>query len=85
MTHRTHIFRVKLHLVLTEIVEGLFVILKQIPTLFQLHYHIIYVCLNISSDLSFQDDLDALLICSSPALETECHLSIAEDSKWSDE
>jgi hypothetical protein len=35
--------------------------------------------------LTFQDDMHALLICGSPVLESECHLCVAEDSKWSDE
>jgi hypothetical protein len=61
------------------------VVIKQIPTLFQLHYHIINICFNISSDLSFQDDLNALPISSSPVLEAERHLCVIEDSKWSDE
>jgi hypothetical protein len=43
------------------------------------------ICLDISSDLSFQDDLNALLIHSSPVLKTECHLCITEDYKLSDE
>jgi hypothetical protein len=53
--------------------------------LFQLHHHIINVCLDISSDLSFQDNLNALLICCSLIHKIECHLSIIEDSKWGDE
>jgi hypothetical protein len=53
--------------------------------LFQLHYHVINVCLDISSDLSFQDDLNALLICSSLVLQAKYHLCVALDSKWSDE
>jgi hypothetical protein len=53
--------------------------------LFQLHYHIINICLDISSDLFFRDDLNALLICSSPVHQTKFHLSIVVDSKWSDE
>jgi hypothetical protein len=50
---------------------------------FQLHYHIINIRLDISSDLSIQDDLNALLIHSSPILER--HLCVAKDSKWNDE
>jgi hypothetical protein len=68
-----------------EIVEGLFEVVKQILTLFRLHYHIINVCLDISSDLSLQDDMYALLICSSSILQAEHHLCIAVYSKWSDE
>jgi hypothetical protein len=66
-----------------EIVDGLFEVVKQILMLFQLHYHIINVCFDVSSDLSFQDDLNAFLICSAPVLKTECHLSVIVDSKWS--
>jgi hypothetical protein len=73
-----------LHLVLTEIIEGLFEVVKQIPMLFRLHYRITNIIFDISPDLSFQDDLNALLICTSPVLETKCHLCITEDSKWSD-
>jgi hypothetical protein len=52
--------------------------------LFQLHYHIINIGFDISPNLRLQNDLNALLICSSPVLQPECHLSIAEDIKWSD-
>jgi hypothetical protein len=48
MIHQTHIFRIKYHLVLTEVVEGIFEVVKQIPMLFQLHYYVI----NISFDIS---------------------------------
>jgi hypothetical protein len=74
---------IKHYHVLMEIVEGLSEVVKQIPTLFRLHYHIINISFDISSNLRLQDDLNALLMCSSPILEVECHLSIAEDSKWS--
>jgi hypothetical protein len=53
--------------------------------LFQLHYHIINVCLDILSDLSFQVELNAILIYSSTVLEFEHHLCVEEDSKWGDE
>jgi hypothetical protein len=53
--------------------------------LFRLHYHIVNVCVDISSDLSFQDDMDVLLICSSPVFEVELHFCVIEDSKWGDE
>jgi hypothetical protein len=69
MIHQTHIFfSIKHHLVLTEIVECLFEVVKQIPILFQLHHHIINVRINTSSDLGFQDDMYALPICSPPIL-----------------
>jgi hypothetical protein len=55
------------------------------PHTFLLHYHIINICLDISPDLSFQDDLNVPLICRSPILYTKCHLSITVDFKWSDE
>jgi hypothetical protein len=77
MIHRTHVFRVKHHLLLTEAVECLFKVVKQTPRLFRLHYHVIIVCLDVSSDLSFLDDLNALLICSSPVLEVEHYLCVA--------
>jgi hypothetical protein len=85
MIHRTHFLEIKHHLVLTKVVKGLFEVIKQVPKLFRYHYHIIDICLNISSNLSFQDDLNALLIRSSPVLEAECHLCTTEDSKWSAE
>jgi hypothetical protein len=78
-------FKIKHHLVLTEIVECLFEVVKQIPMPFQLHYHIINVRLNISSNLSLQYDLNVLLIYSSPILEVGHHLCVAENSKWGDE
>jgi hypothetical protein len=68
-----------------EIVKCLFEAVNKIPTLFRLNYHIVKVCLDISSNFSRQDDLNTLLICSSPVLEAKCHLCAAEDSKWSDE
>jgi hypothetical protein len=58
---------------------GLIIILYTM--FFRLHYHIINICFDISSDLSLQDDLNALLICSSPVLEIEHHLCVTEDSK----
>jgi hypothetical protein len=68
-----------------KIVEDLFEAIKQIPTLFRLHYHIINICFNISPQLRLQDDLNTLLICDSLVLQPKHHFSIAEDSKWSNE
>jgi hypothetical protein len=68
MIHQTHIFRIKHHLVLIEIIEGLFEVIHHIPTLFQLHYHVINIGFDVSPDLRLQDDVNALLIYSSPVL-----------------
>jgi hypothetical protein len=67
-----------------EIVECLFEAVKQIPTLFQLHYHVINISFNISPDLRLQDDVNTLLICCSLELQPECHLGVIEDPKWCD-
>jgi hypothetical protein len=40
----------------------------QIFKLFRLHYHIVNVCLDVSSDLTFQDEVNVLFICGSPIL-----------------
>jgi hypothetical protein len=82
-TLNTHFLGLSFNLYLWRFSKVLLRLSSSSPTLFRLHYHIINVCLNVPSDLSFQDDLDALLICSSLILETKCHLSITEDSKWS--
>jgi hypothetical protein len=83
--HRTHIFRINHHLILIEIVEGLFEIVKQIHTLFRLHYHVINISFDISPNLRLQNDVNALLICRSLVLQHECHLGVTEDPKWCDE
>jgi hypothetical protein len=67
-----------------EVVKSLFEVVKQILMLLRLHYHIINICFDISSNLIFQDDLNDFLICSSPILKAEHHLCVTEDSKWSD-
>jgi hypothetical protein len=67
-----------------EIAECLFEVVKLIPTPFRLHYHIINICFDVSPDLRLQDDMNAHLICGSPVLQLERHLSVTEDSKWSD-
>jgi hypothetical protein len=76
MTHQTHIFRIKHHLILTEIVECLCEVVKQIPMFFRLQHHVINVGFDISPNLIFQDDVYALLICSSPILLPEGHLGV---------
>jgi hypothetical protein len=53
--------------------------------LFRLHHYIINVGLDVSSNLSFQDDMHALLIYSSPVFQPEGHLGVAENPKWRDE
>jgi hypothetical protein len=63
MTHQTHIFRIKYHIILTEIFEGLFEVVKQILTFFRLHHYIINVGFDVSPNLIFQDDMYVLLIC----------------------
>jgi hypothetical protein len=59
---------IKHHPVLTEIVEGFFEAVKQIPLLFRLHHYVINVGFNIPPNLSFQDDVYTLLICGSHVL-----------------
>jgi hypothetical protein len=66
MIHQKHIFRINHHFVLTEIVECLFEVVKQIPFLFRLHHYVINVGFDVSPNLSFQDDVHALLICGPP-------------------
>jgi hypothetical protein len=46
-----------------KIVECLFEVVKQIPLLFRLHHYVINVGFDVSPNLSFQDDVYALLIC----------------------
>jgi hypothetical protein len=46
------LFMIKLHFVLTEIAEGFFEVVKQIPMPFQLHYNVINVRIDIPSYLS---------------------------------
>jgi hypothetical protein len=84
-TSNTHFLGLSIILYLQRLSKVSFEVVKQILILFQLHYHIINICLDVSFDLSFQDDLNAPLICSSSVLQVECHLGVAEDSKWSDE
>jgi tRNA A22 N-methylase len=66
MIHQTHIFRIKNHLVLMEIVEGLFEVVKQIILLFLLHHYVVNVGFDVSPNLRLQDDVNTLLICGSP-------------------
>jgi hypothetical protein len=73
------------HIVLTDIVECLFEVVKQIPTLFRLHYYVINISFNISPNLRLQDDVNALLLGRFPILQPECHLGVTEDHKWCDE
>jgi hypothetical protein len=73
------------HLVLTEIVECLFEVIKQIPTLFQLHYYIINISFDVSPNLRLRYDVNALLIGYSPIPQPKCHLRVTEDPKWCDE
>jgi hypothetical protein len=84
MIRRTHIFY-DYHVVLTEIVECLFEVVKQIPMLFQLHCYVINISFDVSPNLRLQDDENALLISCSPILQPECHLGVTEDPKWCDE
>jgi hypothetical protein len=53
MIHQIHTFRIKHHLELTQIVKGLVEVVKQIPTLFRLHYYIINVGFDVPPDLTF--------------------------------
>jgi hypothetical protein len=62
MIHRTPIFKINHHLVLTEIIEGLFEIVKQTPMIFRIHYHVINIGFDVSPNPRFQDDVNALLI-----------------------
>jgi hypothetical protein len=79
MTWQTRIFRIKHHLVHTEIVEGLFEVVKQILMLFRLHHYIINVGFDVPPNLIFQDDVHVLLICSSPILLPEGHLGATKN------
>jgi hypothetical protein len=79
------LFRVKHHLILTEIVEVLSKVIKQIPLLFRLHHYIINVGFDISPNLGFQDDVNTLLICRSSNFKTKCRLCVAENSERCDE
>jgi hypothetical protein len=69
----------KHHLLLTEIIEGLLKVIKEIPTLFRLHYYIINVGFDVPPNLIFQDDVHTLLVCSSPVLQPEGHLGVTEN------
>jgi hypothetical protein len=84
MIHRKHIFRIKYHLVPTEIVEGLFEVVKQIPMLFRLHYYDINVIFDVPPNPRLQDDVNALLIRSFLILQPECHLGIIGNPKRCD-
>jgi hypothetical protein len=53
MIHKHIFFRIKHHLVFTEIVEGLFEVVKQTLLLFQLHHYIINVGFDVPPNLSF--------------------------------
>jgi hypothetical protein len=53
--------------------------------LFRLHYHVINIGFDVSPDLILQDDVNALLLSSSPVLEAEGHLGVTEAPKWCDE
>jgi hypothetical protein len=64
-----------------EILGGLFDVVKQIPTLFGLHYYVININFDVSSNLRLQDDVNALLINYSPVLQPECHLGVTKDPK----
>jgi hypothetical protein len=75
----------KHHLELTQIVEGLFEVVKQIPTLFRLHYYIINVGFDVPLDLTFQYYVYTFLICSSPDLKPERHLGVTKNPKWRSE
>jgi hypothetical protein len=68
------------HLELTQIVESLFEVIKQIPTLFRLHY-IINVRFDVPPNLTLQDCVYTFFICSSPVLKPECHLGVIENIK----
>jgi hypothetical protein len=68
-----------------KIVKDLFDVVKQIPTLFSLYHYIINISFDVPPNLVFQDDVYALLICTPPVLEPECHLSIVKDFKRCDE
>jgi hypothetical protein len=68
-----------------EVAKGFFEVVKQISTLFRLHYNIINVNFIIPSGLSLQDDLYDILIRSLAVFDVEHHLCVTEDSKWDDE
>jgi hypothetical protein len=53
MIHQKHIFRIKHHLIFTEIIECLFEVIKQILLLFRLHHYVINVGFDVSPNLSF--------------------------------
>jgi hypothetical protein len=49
------------------------------PWLFQLHQYVVNVGFDVSTNLRFQDDTNALLICGSPNFHPEGHLCVTED------
>jgi hypothetical protein len=53
--------------------------------LFQLHHYIINVSFDVPLDLTFQDCVYTFLICSSPVLKPERHLSVTENPKQCNE
>jgi hypothetical protein len=68
-----------------EIVECPCEVVKQIPTLFRLYHYIINLGFDVSPNLISQDDVYALLICSSPILQRKRHLGITENPERYDE
>ncbi|GJY46888.1 hypothetical protein Tco_0435951 [Tanacetum coccineum] len=79
------LFGIEFHVYSSQVVEGFFNVPEYFLFRVAFYYQVIYIYLEVATDLLFECFIHKTLVCCTSVLETERHLRIAEDpldQKW---